>query len=1081
MRSATSLAHLVRTTLGHWSLGRRITIGLLAVGALPLVSSAPCSAAGEDTASHADETRASAPPSTDQGSPATDFRLRDFLGRDWRNEYVRFPLSESGLQQARAGHALIGPGTRPVAYQLVPETAGQGYSLAFLADLAPLGIATYAFTDAAAEVQTNLVVAQTPDRIVLSNGLTGIAIAKALRPGSGPIAGVRLNSGHWVGESRFQSTSPVTRYSAALTASGPIFAEVTCTTTLADSSRWEIRFRVMAGEPVVLVDETCAVQGDGSLFRLELRRDFVPDQLFYRDGVALERSNLAPIGAGAAFVLEPWLHWNVRPEQGMCFSLVEAQGTDVLSVGAREASAWVDPALPPDKPQAPPSATLVNDDTGLHLGFLLQHGRRTWMLSALGREQCLQKVGETYPASSLPFQYVIKHGHFPLNVVKDWVLTWDSGKAAYPHLLYTRADATRFRAQVTDKTRYEQAIPGYLADPNPLGQFNMSGPIEAYYATARPELGQLLVKSAVTAMQSAVDFLTEQEWVTYGCAPHHAQLIGDAVVLADTALGTGQASPAERERLLAQAAFLAYAIASPNYWSTARGYSANPNMTTSVNGYLMAAACLANTHPLADAWVDTAMGELRTEELDGWSDSNGGWLEAPHYAMVAYDQILGALIMARNAGLNNDLYQDPRVKLVANWFSKLSTPPDSRFGGYRHLPPIGNTYLNEPTGEFGILAYLFREADPEFAAQMQWMYQQHRSWPVPGIGGGYPALAGYRGLLVDAAIPAKAPAWRSELFPKTGVMLRSGFPSERETSLLLLAGGFDGWRSHWDDDSGSFTLWGKGRIIADDFGYYGLAPRDDHSMVEAPGVTGPSGIMDIEQFATFDGFDYVDGTRGDWRRQIVFIKDADPVGPNYYVVRDSLPKPVPAMWRLWLTAQQVILGGSDEPGVGSAAMKTQRALAIGKEDVDLDAFFALPAGLELTTEERTRISACGILPDGSFNRMPSTQIGLIASLPEYTVTMAVLYPRLKTEAQPTFAAIANGAGVLVESPAGQDYVFLSPTPISFGEDQVTFGGTVGSVVLRGGRATLSLGAPGNISARGHALKADKPESQAWNG
>ena len=40
--------------------------------------------------------------------------------------------------------------------------------------------------------------------------------------------------------------------------------------------------------------------------------------------------------------------------------------------------------------------------------------------------------------------------------------------------------------------------------------------------------------------------------------------------------------------------------------------------------------------------------------------------------------------------------------------------------------------------------------------------------------------------------------------------------------------------------------------------------------------------MDIRQFATFDGFDYVEGVRGDWRRQIAFVKDTDSVAPNYF-------------------------------------------------------------------------------------------------------------------------------------------------------------------------------------------------------
>lgn len=65
------------------------------------------------------------------------------------------------------------------------------------------------------------------------------------------------------------------------------------------------------------------------------------------------------------------------------------------------------------------------------------------------------------------------------------------------------------------------------------------------------------------------------------------------------------------------------------------------------------------------------------------------------YAMVSFDPILSSFVMAQNAGLG-DYLSNPKIKKVANWFSQISTPPDSRFLGYRHLPPLGNTYVPAP-------------------------------------------------------------------------------------------------------------------------------------------------------------------------------------------------------------------------------------------------------------------------------------------------------------------------------------------------------------------------------------------------
>ena len=46
---------------------------------------------------------------------------------------------------------------------------------------------------------------------------------------------------------------------------------------------------------------------------------------------------------------------------------------------------------------------------------------------------------------------------------------------------------------------------------------------------------------------------------------------------------------------------------------------------------------------------------------------------------------------------------------------------------------IGNTYMREPTGEFGLIANIWKRKDPEFAANMQWMHQQQGSPAEPGL------------------------------------------------------------------------------------------------------------------------------------------------------------------------------------------------------------------------------------------------------------------------------------------------------------------------------------------------------------
>ena len=246
--------------------------------------------------------------------------------------------------------------------------------------------------------------------------------------------------------------------------------------------------------------------------------------------------------------------------------------------------------------------------------------------------------------------------------------------------------------------------------------------------------------------------------------------------------------------------------------------------------------------------------------------------------------------------------------------------------------------------------------------------------------------------------------------------------------------------AHYDDDSGSITLWGKGRIVADDFGYISLAPQSEHSLLMSPGL---GGIMNINAFTTSPALDYVQGVKGSWTRQIAFVKSPDPLAPAYFLTTDSLNAPAPYTWQIWLTARNVTIGDApvaeiplDADGTAmdlrfTRSTPASRALMIGREDVDMDIFLLSPAQSNLRTEKKTRPSLAGLDANGKQSQMKSTQIGLIAESPQGTGATVLLYPRLKTDKSPTITTLAEGRGVRVQTTAGVDYVFLSPTPITY--------------------------------------------------
>ena len=853
------------------------------------------------------------------------------------------------------------------------------------------------------------------------------------------------------------------RYSVEVTARGPVFAEAVCRLRGDDGRQWEIRFRIESNEPVVIVDEEFGL-GKAAAWTVFLGRDFGPDRILYRYGKGLPGNanavgryhswKIEPGSAEPPFTWVPWLPWWERVRENTWFALHRDDSPDLLGVGALNPSVWITPEQRA-KGRRMPRLPVTLDGGVLSMRLPLEQGARRWMLCALPKKESVALLEAKRPyLAPPPQQYLIKHGDFPFDLIKDYVLEWDADREGHPRLLLTREQVGELRKRFKPNPAELQRLV-----KSPVRSHGMESHIKYYLGTGNEELGRHLAETAVGLVQGSVNMYLHQDGlVTLGFAPHHQTRVLVGANLTDAILSSKQLKPELRRRLFAQLAFLGYTVCRPDYWDPRRGYCANPNMTSTVAAYQAVIAGIIPRHPMAQAWMDRAMAELKDNELDTWSDENGGWLEAPHYAMVSYDYLLGCFLMARNAGFNDYLYH-PRMKKVIEWFAKIATPPDSRLQGWRHKPPIGNTYISEPCGMFAIVAYLWKDKDPEFAAQMQWMWQQQGRYPWPGIGGFYPTFAGYRTLLQDPDLPAKEPRYGSELFPQTGVVLRNAYPSDRETYLHLIAGRN---HDHYDRDSGSITVWGKGRIIADDFGYTGYGAGEDHSLLESAGAPSAA-LMQVTEFAMSGEFDYVRGVKGNWTRQIAFVKDPDPLAPSYFVLCDSLKKPEPAHWRLWCTAEEVKLN-------------PRGALVVGKEDVDTDVVFTRPNALALRTEAKS-CSSHGMTAKLRQMRLTTTQLGVLADLKHGSAITTVLYPRLKEQKPPTVTSLANGQALKIQTEAGTDYVFLSPERFTFEADGISFAGTTGAVQIRRTRVALSLGAAGRIAAQGETLEGDRAASR----
>ncbi len=998
---------------------------------------------------------------------ASDFVLREQLGNTWSNECVSFPLNANQLQAVGNGKALVDREGRQTAYQIELSDVTTR-RICFQVDLAPYQSLGYRFSDDKNKPQTDLVIKDAANVVRIENGHIGVEIRKRLQPGQGPLARIRLGSGIWTGGSTLEGGGAVKDYRADVVARGPVFTEVICRATFADGGTWMLRFRIERAEPVVIVNEQYDAP-TGGVFRVVLGdKAFQPTHLMHRDS-----NESAPFVIGdpiADYLLEPWLLWRY-PRRGNVIALyspapvdqtIQDTQPDMLVVGMLKPSLWVDPQWKGRAAQPEPRIQATVRDGLMTMDMPVKGGARIWLLGALNKADCAAVLAAKNLRIATPSQkLVIKHGDYPLNQVKDYILDWPGEENNHPCLFLRKQDLPALKARLNaNPDEVKRWITG-----RPIDKYELESPIIEYIAGGDLQLGKRIADAGEKYLQFCVDwYLKQNERQTPGTAPEDQSMIIMTVNLLDSVLSSDAITPEARKRILAKLAFLGYVVNSQDYWSPERGYTRFANMTSMVALYRAALGCLLSAHPQGKAWAEQGLRQLYSQ-LGAWSDEDGGCLEAPHYAMVSIDHMLAGFTMAANAGYGDYLF-DPRMRKTIEWFAAISTPRDSRIGGFRHQPPIGHTYHGEPTGIYGLMAALWKDRDPEFAQRMQWMYEQNGSFSGLGVGWNFPSMAGYRFLITHSVVTAKPADYGSTWFRKTGVVLRNTMQSDRETYLHMIAGSN---HDHYDMDSGSIILYGKGRVLADDWGYIGYQPSSWHSMLTSTAASGES-LMQIEVFSPSASLDYVSGRKGAWQRQIAFVKDADPLGPNFFVLRDTHAADTPAAWRLWLTANVVKVNG-------------QGATVSGAEDVDLDIFMYEPGNLHLTTDGPATLTVNGWRK--GWGEVDNTQAALVASLPGRASIIALLYPRLKTEAPPKVTWSVDGAVVQVESATGVDTVFLAPflapdpttaqsstTEYAGLGGGIVFRGTAGAVQVRGKSICMSLGSAGSIRVGDKELTAD---------
>jgi len=1027
--------------------------------------------------------------------------VREQLNQTYGRELVSFPFAAPDKQCIEESIQVAGPGG-PVPAQLseVQYHAGgkrfvKSARLWFIVEgLKPLETQQYTVSwsaKKAAAPASDLKVAQKKGSVEISSAAVGVRLPVGKGEGPkgvpAPLLGMRLGQGAWSKAGDWTGKAKVAQWSSELVEAGPVFALVVSTYTLADGIKASFRATVIQGDTAVRWQ--MAVEGDQPEALVRFRLPAVPgvEQVVSPLGYgqwARERKQPLKAPAENFGALSPNSSLvNIFAENPNRVILVGKGAT--LELASRDPAAWVEPGEPQTyagadhwdldmipqmweawKRKGMPMSYLADGTVTLSAG--LASGQRKWSVSAGA-----PAVGER------------------LDEINRMVLDWPA-KTKHPCVF---VDAQHVRA-VRQRAAEDQQLAARL---------NGRWAASAVAVTEKPadQRTEKEVKKVVNALRVQLAKMGKFDVMRGAIA---------TVSLYDALIDSDLLTAEERKLFRAQMAYLAYLMADPMCWSTERGYgSGNPNMHCSYTLSLGVIACTLRDHPMAKQWSDYATAWMN-EWLDDEVGSNGEWLcEGSHYGMVSLEPQISYAIAAKRAGYH-DFTNDPRLKKMILYFAKMNTPPDVQRGGHRVSGAYGRGTSSDRLAFCGVTAQMTAEADPDYAKVMQWMWAQ---MGYPGNVGDY-RLGGYEPYCMDTRLPMEAPKWDSELFPQLGALLRAGFGTPHESYVNVLAG-VDSLRNLdvWVPGVGGISQWfGRGKPLSTCFTIdTGYKVRHDFlkegvrlARNYAPGdALTPFGYYSKTHFGTFAALPQADYVRTrivnthpdernwpppnlpayprvtpakssklDWTRQVLFLKDADPAGPAYLVLRDTTRGGEPSAWQFWTLSEKIGTPQeardadaflADKPGEtilpARKLAQSNRYTALGQFGMDIEYFIAAPSA---TPRHTLRYG-------GEYRRVPEYQDLLHLELPGDGAYFVAIYPRPRAEAAPEFTCLADGKIIKVAGGFGTDYAFLAPDKTNAAAGDVSFEGTAASVQQRKDTTHLGLGAAGQVRAGEYAVSA----------
>lgn len=852
--------------------------------------------------------------------PVAVFEAREHLGLDWDRTLVTYSIGTSEADSsAMAPHVPLNGAAMPGALRLIDVDTGDempfqlwrvrlsedgsiaAARISFQAAL-PAG-ARYRYEFHAgqpASPQTAVapppIVSEEANHLTLDNGITALRLPpvgrhvpkQPLRFGSdpaagqaqhgetlspdvapGPLRGVRLADGQWVGGSCFHASNPdeaprITSYECRVVEQGPLFVDAEVHYTLDNGGWYAFRVRLAAGDAAARIDEQFDMQRIAppdwrvafSLTRpWKDAEGWRPDGVFWRTvlgGVRGRDATLDERLRGAAFPVDDFSGNDFGTRRIEAGEIAETLfdidpwhpwGRTVHYFGIFDSSKLPDAPRPDGETPSPLVAEFEEDlrreqrqQAAVPFVAVVPLNAGTWRGNTRVDAPLI-----AHPSGDLALHLPLTAKRNPATIIHTGEFDADLPRTFMrrqwalmtgPMRFHDRLTAFRtiegfinldtYKDWVLDWPENQDIVyPRVAFGPEDLTALAAQGDAHPAWKSLQQHLyfgdnprrvaslfsGLANERSPWNSPLGAVRYgLQHGMYGANWVAHYHWATRAQWWPDVEELLASDALADEQRAQLRAWVAAFCHLLSDPNF--NPRGstvHLGNPNMPVNRFMGLPFVAALIPDHPRADEWLRVAT-EFVPYKLSRNVAPEGGWSELITYYYASAPLLLNGAWLLDRLGLLDDATRRLAWEHV-RFTLQVMTPPDPRFG-CRILPGFGHEGLLNSGMHLLSGAAILRESNPELAAVFAWAWEQLGKPEATSFDSGF----GTGGLLhADLARGVSPDAVRRELasawLPGFGAVMRAHVGTPHEIYLGYRQGYMI---SHSDPNQGDFILYARG-------------------------------------------------------------------------------------------------------------------------------------------------------------------------------------------------------------------------------------------------------------------------------